>query len=249
MTDQPDQITLLYAALAEAHADLTNPVKDKVANTPQFSYAYADLATVLDHVRPVLAKHGLALTQDVAIHEHSLDVTTRLVHKGGGALEFGPLTGPSGGSWQQLGSGITYARRYAILAALAIAADDDDDAQTAPASAPAASRTPNPRGLTGPARNDLVGKATEKQLGMVKGLMKEAHMTEVQLHEFAMERLGFELPPAGVAALTKGQASAIIDAMTKTPASRPATRTSSPPPEDPWASPPMVDPVTGEVAQ
>lgn len=121
----------IVAAFVAAQADLTNPTKDKTANIkPGFSYRYADLATILDHVRPVLAKHGLAITQDVgATPEGRLALHTTILHAASGdRLVFGPLVGDMGRDWQMTGGAITYARRYALCAALGIAADDDTDA-------------------------------------------------------------------------------------------------------------------------
>ena len=122
----------IAAALVAAQADLRNPGKDKTANTGTYSYRYADLASILDLVRPILAKHGLAVLQDVRMEEGRLLIFTRLLHSSGESLEFGPLAGSVGSSWQQTGGGITYARRYALQAALGIAADEDDDAVSAP---------------------------------------------------------------------------------------------------------------------
>lgn len=138
MTDKPKYLTV-HAAFVAAQAELTNPHKDKTANIKAgFSYTYADLATILDHVRPVLARHGLAVSQNVTEADGGrLAVSTTLVHDSGEVLTFGPLVGDSGRDWQGLGSAITYARRYALCAALGIAADDDDDAQTAPSKAKA----------------------------------------------------------------------------------------------------------------
>lgn len=59
-------------------------------------------------------------------------IRTRIIHSSGECMEFGPLAGSVGGEWRSIGSGITYARRYALAAALGIAADEDDDAATAP---------------------------------------------------------------------------------------------------------------------
>lgn len=123
MTDQT-----LAAALVRAQAALTNPHKNRTANTGTFSYTYADLSAILDHVRPVLGAEGLAVTQNVTMEAGRLEVYTTLHHVSGDFLVFGPLTGSVGSSWQALGSAITYARRYALTAALGIAADDDDDA-------------------------------------------------------------------------------------------------------------------------
>jgi len=120
------------AALVAIQADLRNPAKDKTANTGTYSYKYADLASILDLIRPILAKHQCALTQDVRMEDGRLLISTRLIHSSGECLEFGPLAGSVGGSWQQTGGGITYARRYALQAILNIAADEDDDAASAP---------------------------------------------------------------------------------------------------------------------
>lgn len=103
--------------------------------------------------------------------------------------------------------------------------------------------------LRGPAAKALTGQATEKQIGFLARLMREQHVTEPILNDFAKDRLGFELPVDGLAHLTKGQAAALIDAMTKDKAADKArtTRTPDPIPDDPWATP-LVDPETGEVA-
>lgn len=119
----------IAAALVAAQAELTNPKKTSKANTGTYSYTYADLASILDHIRPVLGKHGLAVTQNVSMEEGRLEVFTTLHHASGEFLTFGPITGTSGGNWQALGSAVTYARRYALTAALGLAGEEDDDAQ------------------------------------------------------------------------------------------------------------------------
>jgi hypothetical protein len=119
----------IHEALIAALAQLANPVKDAKADTGRFSYTYATLPAILDLVRPILAGHGLAVTQDVTMADGSLMVFTTIRHTSGELINFGPIIGRPGGDWQALGSAITYARRYALTAALGIAADDDDDAQ------------------------------------------------------------------------------------------------------------------------
>lgn len=121
------------AAFVAAQAELTNPPKKSKANTGTYSYTYADLPAIIDHVRPVLAKHGLGISQDVLMEDGRLLIRTRIIHSSGECMEFGPLAGSVGGDWRSVGSGITYARRYALAAALGIAADDDGDAVAADA--------------------------------------------------------------------------------------------------------------------
>jgi hypothetical protein len=121
----------IMAALVSAQAELSNPVKSKKANTGTYSYAYVDLAGVIDHVKPTLAKHGLGLMQDVQVTEGRVGITTTLIHSSGESLAFGPLSAAAPVDMQKLGSAITYARRYALVAALGIAADEDDDGAAA----------------------------------------------------------------------------------------------------------------------
>jgi hypothetical protein len=104
--------------------------------------------------------------------------------------------------------------------------------------------------VRGPAARAMTGQATEKQVGMLVRLMREQNVTEPILNDFAKDRLGFELPAEGLAKLTKGQASALIDAMTKVKAEDAAktTRSSAPLSDDPWANLPVMGP-DGEVAQ
>ena len=100
----------------------------------QFSYTYADLGDIRKQVTPILAKHGLAVAQSITTEGNSIKVATMVWHKGGWAEHFGPLALPGGGDPRDAGSAITYARRYALCAALNLSPEDDlDGAQAAPA--------------------------------------------------------------------------------------------------------------------
>ncbi len=137
--------TTIYAALVAAQAEFPDVTKAKTANTGSYSYRYADLADVLDAVKPVLKAHGLAVVQDAVTEDRGIGVTTIVIHESGEALKFGPLVLSYGNSPQAAGSAITYARRYALVAALGLATDDDDGAlatQVARQKAPEARQRP-----------------------------------------------------------------------------------------------------------
>lgn len=126
----------LYTALAAAQAELANPVKDKTAKVPtksgsSYSYNYADIADVLQGVRPVLSKHGLSVLQLTIIDGGDLLLRTRLAHKSGQFIESDYPVCRVGGDHQQMGAALTYARRYALCPMLGIAADSDTDANGA----------------------------------------------------------------------------------------------------------------------
>ena len=121
----------LAAALAAAQGELPAPKKTKTAKAGQYSYQYADLADVIDVSKAILAKHHLAVSQMPTIFPNgNLVLVTRLMHKSGESIEaVYPL--PSGGKPQEMGSALTYARRYCYCAILGIAADADDDGEAA----------------------------------------------------------------------------------------------------------------------
>ena len=145
--NKSDSIKELAAALAEAQAefpaiprDRTVTVKTKSGATYQFSYAPLD--TILAKIRPAMKKNGLAFMQSV----NGEALTTTLLHKSGEWITSDPLpikvveTGS-----QAMGSGITYAKRYALTALLGIVTEEDDDGAAADGheSKPVSKVTPN----------------------------------------------------------------------------------------------------------
>jgi hypothetical protein len=121
----------LAEALAAAQLEITDPAKDAV--NPHFRSRYADLATVLKTVRPVLARHGLALSQTTQIDEQGrLLLVTRLHWRDEELVGYYPIQ-PVKADPQGYGSALTYARRYTIQAIVGVAADDDDDGNAASA--------------------------------------------------------------------------------------------------------------------
>jgi hypothetical protein len=145
----------LFGALAVAQAELSDPLKDSVARVEtrsggSYSYAYVDLAGALRHARPILARHGLAVTQWPAVNDGRLRMTTLISHASGqwitGDLEVTIPPAERMNPVQAIGSVISYARRYAYLAATGLAADDDDgSAGAAPTARREAAPDPKPK--------------------------------------------------------------------------------------------------------
>ena len=84
-------------------------------------------------------------------------------------------------------------------------------------------------------RSEGAQQATAKQIGLLKGTMTKQHINEVVLADYCTQQLGFDLPAEGLGALTKAQASVIIDALLKA-GTPPATRSSGPVEDDPWVT-------------
>jgi hypothetical protein len=137
---QSEQTADLSAALAKAQGAMKAATFNKT--NPHFKNKYADLAAVIDAIRKPLADNGLSYTQTTEIREGGLALVTTLRHATGQwvASEY-PL--PMAAKPQELGSALTYARRYSLSAIACIAADDDDDAEGARTSGQTSS-TPSP---------------------------------------------------------------------------------------------------------
>lgn len=115
----------LSSALVSALAEIEGAAKDKV--NPHFKSKYADIASVIDAIKPVLAKHGLGFTQHSQPSEEGVIVETVLHHQGGASLSMGSLYVPANKrDAQGFGSALTYARRYALMTAFGVPAEDDD---------------------------------------------------------------------------------------------------------------------------
>jgi hypothetical protein len=124
-------VAKLSAALTRALAKMENPTKSKVVSTGKFSYSYAPLEDIVTSARKVLSEYELSAVQEaVTDNQGRIGVTTRIIHNSGEWLEFGPFYIPAGSGPQEYGSSLTYARRYALSAALGIAAEQDDDASS-----------------------------------------------------------------------------------------------------------------------
>lgn len=119
-----DEINELVAALAKAAGTIENAKINKV--NPHFKSRYADLASCFDAVRKPLGANGLVITQTTEMRDNSFVLVTTLAHASGQWLKSEyPL--PTAGRPQELGSALTYARRYSLSAITGIAADEYDD--------------------------------------------------------------------------------------------------------------------------
>ena len=124
MTHSPE-INHLAEALAKAQGQMKPAIKD--ATNPHYRSKYADLAANVEAARGPLAANGLAVVQEAVTVEKGIAVSTRLLHASGQWLQFDPLTVPlSKMDAHGVGSATSYARRYALGAALGLVAEDDD---------------------------------------------------------------------------------------------------------------------------
>lgn len=121
-----------WTAFGKAQAEIETPKANKpvdvTLNTGRsFKFSYAALDQIIAVARKPLADNGLCLYQEVTYQGGQPFVRTRIIHTTGQFVASTyPIFTSTQGS-QGFGSGVTYARRYSLLLALGIAAEDDDD--------------------------------------------------------------------------------------------------------------------------
>ena len=119
----------LAQALFAVQGELQKVGKD---GTAQYG-SYATLPAIVETINPVLQKNGLLYSQvlDHVPVTGGAALRTVLMHPESEQMVEGTCPFPDGLNAQQMGSAVTYFRRYALLAVLGIVADDDDDGQAA----------------------------------------------------------------------------------------------------------------------
>lgn len=127
---QSEQTESIYKAIVKAQAEF-KPIQFDAVN-PHFKNKYATLGATQESVRPILAKHGLAIIQSLETTEGGeYFVETILIHESGQSIKAKTGLMIDRKNMQGLGSATTYAKRYAMQAILGISGDDDDDGNVA----------------------------------------------------------------------------------------------------------------------
>ncbi len=128
---QTFEIQELSKAIISFSADFQKASLKADSQNKHLRNKYVSLDGLLNTIRPILTKNKLSVSQDLA-GEYLI---TTLMHESGqfkgSAMIFNPMSDNRGtNNLQQIGGGITYAKRYAIAALLAISTDVDDDAHS-----------------------------------------------------------------------------------------------------------------------
>ncbi len=178
-----DTIGALAKSLAAAQSVIENATKGSV--NPHFRSKYADLAEVLNTVRPVLAEHGISIVQAPSYAEGIASVTTLLMHESGEYVESVASSPVQKDDPQGIGSATTYLRRYALAAMCGVAQEDDDGnaASKAPGRQQAAAAAPEvkvPKAATGALLQAVAGVEITDELSPNEAFALQAYRGNVQ---------------------------------------------------------------------
>lgn len=92
-----------------------------------YAYTYADLADMQEAIRGPLAQNGLSIAQPYIDQDGWIQLVTILMHSSGQWIKSVLKFTTNGLKIQEIGSAMTYNRRYAQAAILNLCADEDDD--------------------------------------------------------------------------------------------------------------------------
>lgn len=125
MIERSEGVKLIIGALHKVQGELRGVTKD--ARNPHFKNTYASLEAVIEAAKPALQSNELTFVQAPgAINDKGLEVTTTIFHSSGEWIS-STLTVPlAKQDAQGVGSAITYACRYSLMAMLGLPPVDDD---------------------------------------------------------------------------------------------------------------------------
>ena len=122
--NRSESIKEISTALSAAQGEIQNATKN--AENPHFKSKYADLAELLNTVRPVFSKFGLSVIQLPSYADGFVSVETVVTHKSGEWFSGVSSCRVSKDDAQGVGSATTYLRRYSLAAAAGVAQEDDE---------------------------------------------------------------------------------------------------------------------------
>ncbi len=161
---QEIEVLSLHQKLHKAKLAIGKVVK----NAQSHHSKYADLNAIMAEVEPVLLENGLLLLQPI----QGNSVCTQIIDIDSGDMLESCMDLPQGVNPQNMGSAITYYRRYTLQSALSLQAVDDDGAS-------ASKSTPTKPPISDERLTDALA-AMEKGTYSIKKLREQFSLTKEQ---------------------------------------------------------------------
>lgn len=194
-----DALNKLQAALPRISKSRQADVETKTGR--KYKYKFANLADVTEQAMPEMAKLGLVFICIPTVNAAGAFVLDyELVHAPSGESKTGtwPL---SRGTAQEIGSELTFARRYCLCAVTGIAPEDDDDA----ALSTAATR----RRREQPTTSDAGPAVNAEQQRQMNALFRQTPIDGKEAQrDYVIEVIGREIKSA--TELSRAEAGAVI---------------------------------------
>lgn len=129
----------IYAKILALQKELTPIAKDAI--NPHFKSKYATLPAILSAIKPICSKLGLVVIQPIMNDR----VYTVISDSETGEILESNIALPTNLNAQQIGSAITYFRRYTLASLLSLEIEDDDGNAATPPQTTAAPKSDDDR--------------------------------------------------------------------------------------------------------
>lgn len=226
MSDATAEHKTLAEALLAIQREI--PAVEPDAVNPHFKSKFVSLGNLISKVRPVLNRHGVAVTQFPSLtDDNQPTLVTVLTHAASGErMEYPAPLFLAKADPQGQGSAITYMRRYALATAFGVVDQEDDDGNA------------GTEGVQREANGDRRSyPISDKQLGFLESLLKKTDATaQERLTILAWARENLTGGQKGTASTAieglKTDATQTLERLTTAAEKWNATQTTDPQPED-----------------
>lgn len=196
MNDNSEDIKELAVAYCAMQAELPTAEKNSTGGRGK----YADIVEVIEVSRPILAKHGLSVMQQITSDEHGNHwLVTILMHKNGERISSTMLLRPDKNIMidkngketpynHALAGCITYFRRYAYMAIIGMVAENED--HDGEAYAPRNNKTEEPLYITNTQLGELQSAITKAKAvnpdieAQIKNGFKITHLMDIPADKY-----------------------------------------------------------------
>ena len=145
MSEQKSLLMGKYFKVFKELEEVSKTGKGEITSTRK--YNYVELPELISHLKPILAKYGLAFYQSIITNDEKIGVRTVIFDESGTEAVFGELavspeyikaharTKKNGDQVepqsfsQMVGIWLTYARRYSLMTAFGLVGEDDTDGE------------------------------------------------------------------------------------------------------------------------
>lgn len=143
--DVAPQYDKIYAALSKAQSTIKPPERNKEVEVSgktaaganyKYKFKYSTLDAIIEAVRAPLTENGLWFVHRVEAknaQSNAAFLVCELVHSSGQSIRSEAPINMANARHQEVGSAMSYLRRYTLTAVLGIASEEDDDANIADA--------------------------------------------------------------------------------------------------------------------
>ncbi len=117
----------IMAALAAFQGEITPPPKNRTVDTGKFAFSYAELDTILEHIKVPFRKYGFGWTSQVEYYDNKAPMLlTRVFHTSGQWIET-PYRLTNTNDPKTFAGEVTYGRRYCFSMLMGLSSQQDAD--------------------------------------------------------------------------------------------------------------------------